>query len=438
MGVLDFILRNSLWRSLGYIILVCLVFSVFSFKYENFINPFDSTSLIEFIFDDSIYHNIHLFFESWETIDKATLSIIIMVGLLLINSHSIIKLVSFHKEINMPYALNFFNPIRKFEWQENQVKTSHDRFLKSTYDSIFYKNSIAIDIEKYENSKNAIVQYLNLPDNYEVGIKRYKNKCVQIHFSQLPIAYFFDESEYKKGYINIGFSSKGIYYTKLLDVTHLLVCGESGSGKSNLMHHLLKSIFINIKSIQSIEMIDLKGTELYRYRIHSKVNFIDTVEEVRDRLVVLKKEMNSRFTEMKKNNEQVYKGKFMFIIIDEVGTIGTHPNKKLRDEIFSLLIEIFQKGRASKVIGQLYTQSITNDSLNSGVLKNVQSKVLMKTDSDFNINNTIGTKESIEKITRIDPDSFPRGRMIYKDGVSSEKILIQAPIIDFDNKKAVI
>ena len=58
----------------------------------------------------------------------------------------------------------------------------------------------------------------------------------------------------------------------------------------------------------------------------------------------------------------------------------------------------------------------------------------MKTDSDFNINNSIGTKESIKKITRVDPDEFPKGRFIYKDGISSEKILIQSPIINFDEE----
>jgi S-DNA-T family DNA segregation ATPase FtsK/SpoIIIE len=55
----------------------------------------------------------------------------------------------------------------------------------------------------------------------------------------------------------------------------------------------------------------------------------------------------------------------------------------------------------------------------------------MKTDSDFNINNTIGTKELLEKITLVDPDSFNKGRAILKDGYTSEKILLQIPFIRF-------
>lgn len=434
MGIVDFFIRNCLIKSILYFILVTLVFISIYLDYQKFINPFNVISIESFIYSNSLRHNINVILNAWENISKPSYNIVLWICLIIINIKSIIKIISFHKEINMPYSLNFFNPIKQFEWQNKQTKTSHDRFFKHTHNSIYYKNPIAIDIEKYENSKDSIIQYLKLPDNYEIDIKRYKNKAIQIKFFILPTFLKFDDIDYKKGYINIGYSSQGIYYIKLVDITHLLVCGESGSGKSNLMHHLLKSIFLNIDFIESIEMIDLKGTELYRYVNHQKVNFIDTVEELRDRLIIIKQEMNNRFKEMKKNNDQLFKGKYIFIVFDEIGSVGTHPDKKLRDEIFSLLIEIFQKGRASKIIGQLYAQKITADSIASGISTNCQSKILMKTDSDFNINNCIGTKESIEKITRIDPDSFPKGRLIYKDGISSEKILIQSPIINFNEE----
>lgn len=434
MGTVDFFIRNCLIRSSFYFIFITLIFILIYINYQELINPFNTASIKSFIHSNSLIHNINIIFNAWENINKPLYNVVLWIGLMLINIKFIIEIISFYKEINMPYALNFFNQIKQYEWQNKATKISHDRFIKHTFNSIYFKNSISIDIEKYENAKDAIIQYLKLPDNYEIEIKRYKNKAVQIKFFILPTYFKFDATNYKIGYINIGYSSEGAYYIKLQDVTHLLVCGESGSGKSNLMHHLLKSIFLNINFIESIEMIDLKGTELYRYINHQKVTFIDKVEELKDRLIIIKKEMNRRFDEMKKNNDQLYRGQYIFIIFDEIGSIGTHPDKKLRDEIFSLLIELFQKGRASKIIGHLYAQKITADSIASGVIANCQSKILMKTDSDFNINNSIGTKESIEKITRIDPDEFPKGRLIYKDGISSEKILIQSPIINFNKE----
>lgn len=49
----------------------------------------------------------------------------------------------------------------------------------------------------------------------------------------------------------------------------------------------------------------------------------------------------------------------------------------------------------------------------------------MKTDSDFNSNAMIGTLEKIQEITFEKVSSWNRGRLIYKDGVTSDCTLIQ-------------
>lgn len=47
----------------------------------------------------------------------------------------------------------------------------------------------------------------------------------------------------------------------------------------------------------------------------------------------------------------------------------------------------------------------------------------MKTDSEFNTNSMIGTKEQIQAITRVDVANFNKGRAITKDGITSETSL---------------
>lgn len=112
-----------------------------------------------------------------------------------------------------------------------------------------------------------------------------------------------------------------------------------------------------------------------------------------------------------------------------MGTIGTYPDKKMRDNIFANMIELFQKGRAAKIILLLFAQKISSEAIPSAVLANIQAKVLMKTDSDFNINNTIGLKEEVAEITKTKVADFNRGRAIIKDGITSQKYLIQVPYI---------
>jgi S-DNA-T family DNA segregation ATPase FtsK/SpoIIIE len=94
------------------------------------------------------------------------------------------------------------------------------------------------------------------------------------------------------------------------------------------------------------------------------------------------------------------------------------------------MIEIAQKGRAAKILLFIFAQKIDSTNIPSNVLANLQTRVLMKTDSDFNINNTIGKKEDLENITVLNPDSFPRGRAIIKNGFTSEKVLVQFPLIE--------
>lgn len=265
----------------------------------------------------------------------------------------------------------------------------------------------------------------------EVDIKPYKSKFVAMQFYTLQtnVETVSPLLHLKEGQIFYGFFKGGKYYLPLENQTHMITVGESGSGKSNFMNLLIFSLLHNEKLLDFIIMIDLKAPELSRYNGLPYIKFIDKVEEVETTFNELKEIMNNRFSHMKENNLLVYDGKPLFVIIDEVGTIGTHPDKKLRDSIFANMIELFQKGRAAKIILLLFAQKIDSTNIPSNVLANIQSKVLMKTDSDFNVNNTIGTQEDIQLITKLKVADFNKGRGIIKDGLTSEKSLIQVPYI---------
>ena len=72
------------------------------------------------------------------------------------------------------------------------------------------------------------------------------------------------------------------------------------------------------------------------------------------------------------------------------------------------------------------------------MLSNIQSRILMKTDSDFNTNSIIETKETIEEITLQKVANFNRGRAIIKDGESSKKSLIQVPYISGNQHLSIV
>ena len=238
MGILDYFIRNSLLRSSIYIATSLIVLFLFNLESDKFQEIFNG-SFREFIFSNSLSYNFNLIGRTFmEPLGNIYVFSIFFIGLLLINLNTFIKIIVFKKEINMPYALNFFNPIKKYEWQDRNTKTSHDKFFKSTINSIVYKNRISIDLVKYENSKNAIIQYLTLPNDFELNIVPFKDKGVELQFFKLPFFIEFENKRYKKGSINLGLSSQGIHYIDILKLTHLICVGESGSGKSTLLNIL--------------------------------------------------------------------------------------------------------------------------------------------------------------------------------------------------------
>ena len=340
--------------------------------------------------------------------------------------------------IIMPYSLKLFSNSKN---EKKDTKVFLDRFKRFDHKNniAYFKNRNFINLQVYQDSKADISHFLYIHDKpIEIDIKPVKSNYISLQFYHLGHFLDFDLSNLKSGQLFYGFYKDGGYYLDIDKQTHMLTVGESGSGKSNFMNMLIFSLLVNEEFIDYIYMIDLKGPELSRYEDLKCVSFIDKVKNVGILFENLKIIMNNRFEYMKKNNQLVYSGQPIFIIIDEVGTIGTYYDKKIKEHIFNNMIEIFQKGRAAKIILLLFAQKIDSSNIPSNVLANIQSKVLMKTESDYNINNTIGKKEEVEEITKTKVSDFNRGRAILKDGITSHKHLIQVPYLSDELQNSII
>ncbi len=436
MGIIDYLIRNCLVKSLVYTSIFLVSISLIFLNYENLRN-IQMDNLSEFINSNSISHNINLIVESLTTaFSNNYISIIFLIGLMLINFYAFSRAIIFRKEINMPYSLNLFQTLKSYWWQKDSTKISHDKFQKLTHDSIFYKNSISINIEKYDEQKEEILQFLKLPKEYEIDVIKYGRKGVQLQLFNLPLSVAFDINFLEKDKIFFGISKHGKHLIDLYNLTHMGIVGISGSGKSNLLNTILLSVFFNIEKFEGIYLIDLKGVELARYEKINKVKFVDNLIETLEILKKLKEIMNTRYRNMREKELLKYQEEYILVVIDEVGTLSV--DKKLKEEINTLLIELFQKGRACNIFFHIYGQKFDSTQLSSNILSNLQGTITLKTDSDYNVNVTLGKKELVEKITKIDIDSFNHGRCIFKNGTNSEKTLIQVPYINYDDFKKVI
>ena len=361
-----------------------------------------------------------------------------LAGLGLILLDRTIYFLEYHRFIILPYSLSLHNKVIDEQKETKVFLDKFKRFDKKT-NTYFFKNRLAIDKQLYLNSKDKIIHLLGYEDKNEVEfeIKAHNKKEIAIRLFKLPKQFDWHIELLKDKAIYLGHSKSGAYFLPLENLTSSITVGESGAGKSNFLNMFIFSLLHNSSYIEHLHFIDLKGVELSRYKLNN-TTFTDNIEETNKLLEELKNEMNKRFQKMKEKGALIYDGKYRICLIDEIGTIATHHDKKLKEQIFNNLIEIGQKGRASKVLLLIFSQKIDSTNIPTNVLTNLQSSYLLRTSSQFNINNSIGLQEEIEEITRTRVQDFPKGRVIFKDGLSSEKILLQTPFLSQDIQSSII
>ncbi len=352
--------------------------------------------------------------------------------------------------INMPYALNLHGIFLHNTFTENRNKRTlfldfflfkktikSKRLLTDIYTkqlgrfSLTFSNFIALDIENYRKEKERILHYLGLlTQNYEVSIYPKNKRSVELIFYKLPNYYEFEWSlMLQKGYIFLGIYEQEFLYRDLSTLDHHLIVGESGSGKSNFMQLLSINFLFNKEQINKLYMVDLKGgVELKRYKSIPFIEFVGNIQQLDRFLDLILEDLDRTQKEMLATGVRKLH-KYTILIFDEIGAVSVYPDKKLRESIFNKLALIAMQGRSSGILLFLFGQKIDNTILPSNIVNNLQSRVLLKTSNDNNIN-IIDLKDNIrERITQTEVQDFPKGRAIYKDGLSSQKDLVQFPFI---------
>lgn len=142
---------------------------------------------------------------------------------------------------------------------------------------------------------------------------------------ELPALIHFTPSLLRKGEVLFGFDqlTGHPYYVPLARLTHVLVGGQSGVGKSVLLNQCLRSLLFNLDLIDELVLVDLKGgVELSRYKALSpKIRFIKTYDELPALAEDLVATMYQRLDTLEQNGELQVKTGFRIVIIDEFAAI---------------------------------------------------------------------------------------------------------------------
>ncbi|MFQ7447702.1 FtsK/SpoIIIE domain-containing protein, partial [Intestinibacter bartlettii] len=218
---------------------------------------------------------------------------------------------------------------------------------------------------------------------------------------------------------------------------HLLIAGQTGSGKSVLLNSMLVSIMFMYEP-DDIEMIliDPKQVELtvFEDSPFTKNNYIFTEpEEAIKVLDSLVEEMDERYKLFRKSrvkNIASYNEKFpdnkqkrILLVFDEFGAM-IEDSKEVKDKLEYSIKKLAQKARAAGIHMIISTQTPRADIITTTIRNNLTARIALKV-TDSNASSLILDSKGAESL-------LGKGDMLIKTAESSTFVRTKSPYIDED------
>lgn len=202
------------------------------------------------------------------------------------------------------------------------------------------------------------------------------------------------------------------FFSRFLDVPHLLIAGTTGSGKSVFLNGLIYTAmqerfpFPKIKRGCAFIFLDAKRTELAVPGISPHCVYY--AKEEGDMLTALHIAIgmcNQRAKELEARNrknlerdewEDEYFGGNIYVVIDEFADLVT--NKKIKNDVFASVQKIAQIGRAQKVHLWLCTQTVKATIIPTEITNNINYRMGLRVNTALQSKLIIDTK-GLEAIT---------------------------------------
>lgn len=234
--------------------------------------------------------------------------------------------------------------------------------------------------------------------------------------------------------------------SRLIDLSdsnnpHLLVAGQTGSGKSVLLASMLTSMMVYYTPDElEFWLVDPKMVELtvFEESIFTK-HSVTEAEEVEEMLKEVVNEMNRRYKLFKANKvqniasynrnvESDEKLKRIVVVIDEYGVLMESGNE-FKKEFETSLKKLSQLARAAGIHLIICTQSPKADIITTTIRNNLPARIGLKV-ADSNASGLILDGSGCEKL-------LGKGDMLLKTADTSIPVRCKSPFIEQDEIRAL-
>lgn len=179
-------------------------------------------------------------------------------------------------------------------------------------------------------------------------------------------------------------------------ISHLLIAGTTGSGKSILLNTIMFGFYKNIGYPNfDLYIIDPKRTEFNWYNQFANVRYIEETTEAIATLCDLVNEMEYRYSQMAKGNNDF---KHLFVVVDELADLMLSS----RYEVEETIVRLAQKARACKIHLILATQRPTVNVITGLIKANMPNRICLKMASQVDSRTMLDHKGAEELLGRGD------------------------------------
>ncbi|MFD3768412.1 MULTISPECIES: FtsK/SpoIIIE domain-containing protein [Paenibacillus] len=229
--------------------------------------------------------------------------------------------------------------------------------------------------------------------------------------------------------IYVGRSRTGDEVYDMTEHPHLLVAGETGSGKSVALRSILTTLIRTAADRLELYCADLKRSEFHLFKGVAREVVVET-PQLHKIVLKIRKEMRRRGDLLDReglaNLDDLPEGErppYIVLAIDEVALL-----KKERD-LMDGIEEISAIGRALGVFLILSMQRPDSDVLDGKLKNNLTVRMAFRHSDEINSRITLGSGEAA------DIQQSQKGRMVLKlDGLTT----VQGPYLDLPNAKALL
>ncbi len=328
--------------------------------------------------------------------------------------------------VNRLYFYTFLPELDLNIWKEKSRKTN--------FRTLFNEPNKVYKLDIYDKTNEELYDA-----NFYTG-----QLIVLKEFAKIPTKeeaknlFSLNELEENKIFWGYGSSSKK-YYTDINKFQNMMIIGSAGSGKSNFINGVLLSLLNSAHLIKKMYLIDLKsGIEFTKYKDleSKKVDVFGRGTKPSKLLKALREieaEMYLREEYLVSNKLLKIEDNPIFIIIDEFAQINLMNAQgeevKAKEEINNILIRLGTRARSANI--KLIVQTQDPISVGDDLKVHLQSRALLKTNKDFDKENTLINSDMMEE-QGIKHTKFDKGRFVFENYNDGDTVFmeLQFPFIN--------